>query len=83
VPPPFIFFIHQLFERLRRKTSHSQLGGKKFNSVPTKGFSEEIRQLILCVDEVKLNHPILNLLFDEMISDVDVLRPRVLDIIAA
>nr|GEX47552.1 reverse transcriptase domain-containing protein [Tanacetum cinerariifolium] len=42
VPPLFIFFIHQLFERLRRKTSHSQLGGKKFNSVPAKSFSEEI-----------------------------------------
>nr|GFA93936.1 hypothetical protein [Tanacetum cinerariifolium] len=38
-------------ERLRRKTSHSQLVGKKINSVPAKSFSEEIRQLILCVDE--------------------------------
>nr|GFB75771.1 hypothetical protein [Tanacetum cinerariifolium] len=70
-------------ERLRRKTSHTQLGGKKLYSVPSKSFSEEIRQLILSVDEVKLNYPILNLLFDEMISDIDVLRPRVLDIIAA
>nr|GFB53058.1 hypothetical protein [Tanacetum cinerariifolium] len=66
-----------------RKTSHSWLVGKKFNSVPAKSFSEEIRQLILSVDEVKLNHPIFNLLFDEMISDIDVLRSRVLDIIAA
>nr|GEV52181.1 hypothetical protein [Tanacetum cinerariifolium] len=50
----------------RCKTSHSQLVDKKFNSFSAKSFSEEIRQLILCVDEVKFNHPILNLLFDEM-----------------
>nr|GFA70788.1 hypothetical protein [Tanacetum cinerariifolium] len=66
-----------------RKTSHSQLVDKKFNSFSAKSFSEEVRQLIPCIDEVKFNHPIFNLLFDEMISDVDVFRPRVLDIIAA
>nr|GEX13948.1 hypothetical protein [Tanacetum cinerariifolium] len=65
------------------KTSHSQLVVKKLNSISAKSFCEEIRQLILFVDEVKFNHPILNLLLDEMVSDVDMLRPRVLDIMAA
>nr|GEX73173.1 hypothetical protein [Tanacetum cinerariifolium] len=69
VPPLFLFFINQLFERLRRKTSHSQLVDKKLNSFSAKSFSEEVRQLILCVDEVKFNYPIINLLFDEMISE--------------
>nr|GEX30962.1 hypothetical protein [Tanacetum cinerariifolium] len=56
-------------EILERKTSHSQLVDKKFNSFSAKSFSEEVRQLILCVDEVKFSHPILNFLFDEMDDD--------------
>nr|GFB77245.1 hypothetical protein [Tanacetum cinerariifolium] len=68
---------------LRRKTPHSQLVYKKFSSFSAKSFSEDIRQLILCIDKVKFDHPILNMLLDKVISDVDMLRPGMLDIVAA
>ncbi|GKF78898.1 hypothetical protein Tco_0234466, partial [Tanacetum coccineum] len=45
--------------------------------------SEYIRQLILCPHKIQLNHSILHLFSDEMMSDVDVFRPGVLDIVAA
>ncbi|GJU17635.1 hypothetical protein Tco_1145601 [Tanacetum coccineum] len=41
-------------DSLRRTTSHSQLVDKKFNSFSAKGFSEDVRQLILRIDKVKL-----------------------------
>ncbi|GKA04157.1 hypothetical protein Tco_0676938 [Tanacetum coccineum] len=55
----------------RRKTSHSQLVDKKFNSFSAKCFSEDVRQLILRIDKVKLYYSVLNLLFYEVESDVN------------
>ncbi|GJV16923.1 hypothetical protein Tco_1362246 [Tanacetum coccineum] len=63
-------FICQLFQSLRRKTPHSQLVDQKFNSFSAKSFSEDVRQLILRIDKVKFNHPILNMLLDKVKSDV-------------
>ncbi|GKD23955.1 hypothetical protein Tco_1225658, partial [Tanacetum coccineum] len=83
VPPLFINFICQLFQSLRRKTPHYQLVDKKFNSFSCKGFREDVRQLILRIDKVKFNHPILNLLLDKVKSNVYMLRPGMLNIAAA
>ncbi|GJY42470.1 hypothetical protein Tco_0429740 [Tanacetum coccineum] len=55
---------------LRRKTPHSQLVDQKFNSFSAKSFSEDVRQLILRIDKVKFDHPILNMLLDKVKSDV-------------
>nr|GFC59242.1 hypothetical protein [Tanacetum cinerariifolium] len=46
-------------------------------------FPTDICQLVLPIDEIKFDYPILNLLLDKVVSDVDMLRPRVLYIIAA
>ncbi|GKF48440.1 hypothetical protein Tco_0141691, partial [Tanacetum coccineum] len=45
--------------------------------------SEYIRQLILYPYEIQLNHSLFHLFSDEMMSDVDVFRPGVLDVVAA
>ncbi|GJZ59206.1 hypothetical protein Tco_0615022 [Tanacetum coccineum] len=45
--------------------------------------SEYIRQLILCPHEIQLNHSFFHLFSDEMMSDVDVFRPGVLNVVAA
>nr|GFD57316.1 hypothetical protein [Tanacetum cinerariifolium] len=68
---------------LWRKTSHAQLVDKKLNSISAGSFGKEICQLILYVDEVKFDHPILNMLLDKVVYDVDMVRLRLLDIIAA
>ncbi|GKA52771.1 hypothetical protein Tco_0746086 [Tanacetum coccineum] len=59
------------FQSLRRETSHSQLVDKKVNSFSAKGFSKDVRQLILRIDKVKLYYSVLNLLFYEVESDVN------------
>ncbi|GJV30843.1 hypothetical protein Tco_1391243 [Tanacetum coccineum] len=63
-------FICQLFQSLQRKTPHSQLVDQKFNYFSAKSFSEDVRQLTLCIDKVKFDHPILNTLLDKVKSDV-------------
>ncbi|GKF96711.1 hypothetical protein Tco_0292532, partial [Tanacetum coccineum] len=83
VPPLFINFIYQLFQSIRRKTPHSQLVDEKFNSFSAKGFSEDIRQLILRIDKVKFDHTIFNMLLDEVKSDVYMLRSGMLNVVAA
>ncbi|GJU35075.1 reverse transcriptase domain-containing protein, partial [Tanacetum coccineum] len=60
VPPLFINFICQLFQSIRRKTPHSQLVDKKFNSFSAKSFSKDVRQLIFRFDKVKVRSTILN-----------------------
>ncbi|GKG27404.1 hypothetical protein Tco_0403107, partial [Tanacetum coccineum] len=71
VPPVFFCFICQLFHGLWRKTSHSQLVDKKFNSFSAKGFSEDVCQLILGIEKVKLYYSVLNLLFYEVESEIE------------
>ncbi|GJZ04553.1 hypothetical protein Tco_0537828, partial [Tanacetum coccineum] len=56
---------------LWRKTPHSKLIDKKFNSFSAKCFSEDVHQLILRIDKVKLYYSVLNLLFYEVESDVN------------
>ncbi|GKF40449.1 hypothetical protein Tco_0120510, partial [Tanacetum coccineum] len=83
VPPLFINSICQLFKSFWRKTSHSQLVDKKFNSFSCEGFCEDVCQLILHIDKVKFNHPILNMLLDKVKYDIYMLRPGMLNIVAA
>ncbi|GJT10134.1 hypothetical protein Tco_0857176 [Tanacetum coccineum] len=44
---------------------------------------EYVRKLIIRRHEVQFNHALFNLLSNEMVSDVNVLGPGVLDIVAA
>nr|GEU84654.1 hypothetical protein [Tanacetum cinerariifolium] len=64
---------NKLFQSLRCKTSHAQLIDQKYNSFSAKSFGEDVRQLILCIDKIKFDHTIFNMLLDKVISDVDVL----------
>ncbi|GKC97093.1 hypothetical protein Tco_1162535, partial [Tanacetum coccineum] len=68
---------------IRRKTPHSQLVDKKFNSFSAKSFSEDVRQLIFRIDKVKFDHTILNMLLDEVKPDVYMLGSGMLNIVAA
>ncbi|GJY15142.1 hypothetical protein Tco_0385564 [Tanacetum coccineum] len=72
VPLLFINFICQMFQSLRRKTSHSQLVNQKFNSISAKSFSEDVgfidiiigtglvgrRDALVCVVEERKNRQI-------------------------
>ncbi|GJR46844.1 hypothetical protein Tco_1314947 [Tanacetum coccineum] len=71
--PPSSPFTHPPFldQGLLRKTLHSQLVDKQLNSFSAKGFSEDVCQLILRIDKVKLYYSVLNLLFYEVESDVN------------
>ncbi|GJR95102.1 hypothetical protein Tco_0267276 [Tanacetum coccineum] len=64
-------------------TLHAKPWENKFESLSQQCLSEYIRQLILCPHEIQLNHSLLYLFPDEVMSDVDVFRPGVLDVIAA
>ncbi|GJX59512.1 hypothetical protein Tco_0290902 [Tanacetum coccineum] len=57
-----------LFQSLRRKTPLFTVVDQKFNSFLAKSFSEDVRQLILHIDKVKFDHPILNMLLDKVKS---------------
>nr|GEY05040.1 hypothetical protein [Tanacetum cinerariifolium] len=58
-------------ECLKIIESNSKVRQSRAKAVVAKSFSEEIRQPILRVDEIKFDHPILNLLRDKVVSDVD------------
>ncbi|GKE42723.1 hypothetical protein Tco_1470007 [Tanacetum coccineum] len=68
---------------LKHKTSHSQLVDQKFNSISTKSFSEDVCQLILRIDKVKFDYPILNMLLDKVKSGVYMLGYGMLNVVAA
>ncbi|GJR59409.1 hypothetical protein Tco_1501571 [Tanacetum coccineum] len=55
----------------------------EFESFSRQCLSEYIRQLILCPHEIQLNHSFFHLFSDEMMSDVDVFRLGVLNVVAA
>ncbi|GJV58364.1 hypothetical protein Tco_1459369 [Tanacetum coccineum] len=78
-----ILFILKTFECLRLHTLHAKPRENEFKSLSGQCLSEDIHQLILCPHEIQLNCSILYLLSNEMMSDVDVFRPGVLDIVAA
>ncbi|GKD05578.1 hypothetical protein Tco_1180552, partial [Tanacetum coccineum] len=67
---------------IRRKTPHSQLVDKKFNSFSAKSFSKDVRPLILRIDKVKFNYTIFNMLLDEVKSDVYMLGSGMLNVVA-
>ncbi|GKG20157.1 hypothetical protein Tco_0379958, partial [Tanacetum coccineum] len=71
------------FECLQLHTLHAKPRENEFESFSGQRLSEYIRQLILCPHEIQLNHSFFYLLSDEMMSDVDVFRPRVLNVVAA
>ncbi|GJU07894.1 hypothetical protein Tco_1124324 [Tanacetum coccineum] len=61
----------------------AKLGRMKFKSFSWQRLSENIRQLILCPHKIQLYHSFFHLFSDEMMSDVDVFRPGVLNVVAA
>ncbi|GJW64268.1 hypothetical protein Tco_0116152 [Tanacetum coccineum] len=75
--------ILKTFECLWLHTLHAKSRENKFEAFSRQCLSEYIRQLILCPYEIQLNHSLFYLFSDEMMSDVDVFRPGVLDIVAA
>ncbi|GKB16573.1 hypothetical protein Tco_0850496 [Tanacetum coccineum] len=81
--PLLILFILKTFECLWLYTLHAKPWENEFESLSEQCLSEDIGQLILCLYEIHLNHSILYLFANEMMSDVDVFRPGVLDIVAA
>ncbi|GKF96540.1 hypothetical protein Tco_0289275, partial [Tanacetum coccineum] len=62
---------------------HAKPWENEFESFSGQRLSEYIRQLILYSHEVQLNHSFFHLFSDEMMSNVDVFRPRVLNVVAA
>ncbi|GJV76923.1 hypothetical protein Tco_1508507 [Tanacetum coccineum] len=75
--------ILKTFECVWLHTLHAKPQENEFESFSGQCLSKYIRQLILCPHEIQLNHSLFHLFFDEMMSDVDVFRPGVLDIVAA
>ncbi|GJU48030.1 hypothetical protein Tco_1217585 [Tanacetum coccineum] len=71
------------FECLWLHTLHAKPWENEFESFSGQCLSEYIRQLILCPHEIQLYHSLFHLYSDEMMSDVDVFRPGVLDVVAA
>ncbi|GKE47030.1 hypothetical protein Tco_1478288 [Tanacetum coccineum] len=71
-----------MFEYLWLHTLHAKPWENESELFSGQCLSEDIRQLILCPYEMQVNHSILYLFSNEMMSDVDVFRPRVLDIVA-
>ncbi|GKB33478.1 hypothetical protein Tco_0872879, partial [Tanacetum coccineum] len=51
--------------------------------ISAKSFSEDVCQLILRIDKVKFDHPILNMLLDKVKSDVYMLGSGMLNVVAA
>ncbi|GKB20254.1 hypothetical protein Tco_0854177 [Tanacetum coccineum] len=81
--PLLILIILKTFECLRLHTLHTKPWENEFESFSGLRLSEYIRQLILCPHEIQLNHSFFHLFSDEMMSDVDVFRPGVLNVVAA
>ncbi|GKE25199.1 hypothetical protein Tco_1436711, partial [Tanacetum coccineum] len=81
--PLLILVILKTFECLRLHTLHAKLWENEFESLSRQFLSEDVCQLILYPHEIQLNHSILDLFSNEMMSDVDVFRPRVLDVVVA
>ncbi|GKF02719.1 hypothetical protein Tco_0029642, partial [Tanacetum coccineum] len=77
-----ILIILKMFECLWLHTLHAKPRENEFELFSRQFLSEYIRQLILCPHEIQLNHSFFHLFSDEMMSDVDVFRPGVLDIVA-
>ncbi|GKG15698.1 hypothetical protein Tco_0358021, partial [Tanacetum coccineum] len=75
--------ILKTFEYLWLYTLHAKPWENEFESFSRRRLSEYIRQLILCPHEIQLNHSFFHLFSDEMMSDVNVFRPGVLNVIAA
>ncbi|GKD54714.1 hypothetical protein Tco_1288101 [Tanacetum coccineum] len=75
--------ILKTFECLWLHTLYAKPKENEFKSFSGQCLSEYICQLILCPHEIQLNHSLFHLFSDEMMSDVNVFRPRVLDVVAA
>ncbi|GJR49827.1 hypothetical protein Tco_1400348 [Tanacetum coccineum] len=73
----------ETFEGLGRHALHSKPWENEFEPLSGQGFSKDIRQLILSPHKIQLNHSFLYLFSNEMMSNVDVFRPGVLDVVAA
>ncbi|GJZ54096.1 hypothetical protein Tco_0608981 [Tanacetum coccineum] len=78
-----ILIIPKTFECLWLHTLHAKPQENEFESFSGQCLSEYIRQLILYTHEIQLKHSLFHLFSDEMMSDVDVFRPGVLDVVAA
>nr|GEZ34883.1 histone deacetylase 14 [Tanacetum cinerariifolium] len=70
------------FQCSRRHTLHTKTREYEFKPLSWKCFGEYIRELVIYRHEVEFNHASLNLLSNEVMTNVNVLRPGVLDVIA-
>ncbi|GKA06048.1 hypothetical protein Tco_0685168 [Tanacetum coccineum] len=81
--PLLILIILKTFECLWLHTLHAKPWENEFESFYGQCLCEYIRQLILCPHEIQLNHSLFHLFSDEIMSDADVFKPGVLDVVAA
>ena len=61
---------------------HSKARYNELKSFSWKCFSEDISQLKLCPNKVEFRNPTFYLFSDEMVSNIDVLRSGVLNVVA-
>ncbi|GKF50425.1 hypothetical protein Tco_0146892, partial [Tanacetum coccineum] len=80
--PLLILIILKTFKSHRLHTLYAKPWENEFESFSGQRLSEYICQLILCPYEIQLNHSFFHLFSDEMMLDVDVFRPGVLNVVA-
>ena len=81
--PSLISSFLKTLKCIRRETLHTNTRENEFESFSWKRLSKDVSQLIFCLHEVELHHPLFNLFSYEVMLDVNVLGSVVLDIVAA
>nr|GEY35438.1 hypothetical protein [Tanacetum cinerariifolium] len=81
--PLHIQFFLKPFECLRHQTPHAKPWSNELKAHSGQRLSEDISQLILSPHKIQFNQSFLYLFSNEMVPNIDVLRPRVLYIVAA
>ncbi|GJX15516.1 hypothetical protein Tco_0216348, partial [Tanacetum coccineum] len=79
----YVVFVQDRNICLWLHTLHAKPWENEFESFSGQSLSKYIRQLILYPHEIQLNHSFFHLFSDEIMSDVDVFRPGVRNIVAA
>lgn len=67
------------YNQLLKRISHTSLLTNKAKSILIKGFSKNIRQLKADIDKFKTNIPFLNMISNEIVFNLNLFAPRVLD----
>ncbi|GJU25122.1 hypothetical protein Tco_1163743 [Tanacetum coccineum] len=68
---------------MAQQTPHAKPWSNELKAHSGQRLSEDICQLILSPHKIQFNHSFLYLFSNEMVPDIDVLRPRVMYIVAA